>query len=291
MLIHHLLGDALRVAVLLALALLAILLLRGASSGTRRLVLAMSLGGALPLVSATVPSWRVQTPDVVASLRTVVVAEPVVPARTPATVATQGKAVSFARVEPARSSDATALVACVWAAGAAIVLARLLVGLARTRRIVRRASLAPAWSLAAARAGRTTGQRVDVRATAELDAPAVAGVLAPVILVPQASASWSDDRRYAVLLHELAHVRQKDCLAQVVAQLACAVHWFNPLLWLATRRLSLERELAADDAVVAAGARASSYAEDLLAIASAVPRGMCPRGCSGWRSVRCSPPA
>jgi beta-lactamase regulating signal transducer with metallopeptidase domain len=270
MLIHHLLGDAFRVAVLLAMVLLAIPALRRASAATRRLLLAVSLGGALalPLVSAAVPTWRVQTPAVVESLRTVVVTEPMVPASTPAALGTSESA-ALPRVEPARRFDPTGLVAYVWAAGAAIVLARLLVGIAKTRRIVRRATAAPAWSLAAARAGATTGQRVDVRSTDEIDAPAVAGVLAPVILVPHASTRWTDDRRYAVLLHELGHVRQKDCLVQVIAQLACAAHWFNPLVWLASRRLRIERELAADDAVVAAGAQASSYAEDLLAVASA----------------------
>jgi membrane peptidoglycan carboxypeptidase len=70
-----------------------------------------------------------------------------------------------------------------------------------------------------------------------------------------------------VLLHELAHVRQRDCLAHLVARTVCALHWYSPLSWLAAHRLRIERELAADDAVVAAGARASSYAEDLLAIA------------------------
>ena len=51
--------------------------------------------------------------------------------------------------------------------------------------------------------------------------------------------------RIAVLLHELAHVRHHDCLAQIVAQLACAPHWFNPLVWLCARRVRGERELAA----------------------------------------------
>jgi Penicillin binding protein transpeptidase domain/BlaR1 peptidase M56 len=105
--------------------------------------------------------------------------------------------------------------------------------------------------------------------TDELDAPAVTGVLSPVVLVPRASETWSDARRSAVLLHELAHVRARDCLVHVLSQLACAVHWFDPLVWTAARRLRLEREICADDAVLAAGTRPSSYAEDLLLIAGA----------------------
>jgi beta-lactamase regulating signal transducer with metallopeptidase domain len=278
MLIENLLVNAVRVAVLLGLALAAMPLLRRSSSATRRLVLALALGGALvlPLVSALAPRWHVGAPSAVASLRGVIAAEPVVAAEGAASAPTAGVAPVAAgpRAEVSRWRRPVPLLAGLWALGAAVVLGRLLVGLLRTRAMVRRATPARSWSLASARAERSTGLRVAVKTTDELDAPAVTGVLRPVVLVPRASASWTDDRRYAVLLHELAHVRQRDCLAQVVGQLACAVHWFDPLAWMVARRLRLERELAADDAVVAAGARASSYAEDLLSIAgaSAMPR-------------------
>ena len=271
MLIQSLLTDAVRVAVLLGLTLAAMPLLRRSSSGTRRLVLALALGGALilPLVSAIVPAWRVEAPAAVTSLRGVVTTEPLVAPEEAAASPPSGEVITpvVPRVDVARRFDPAALLVGVWAFGALLVLARLVVGLVRTRGIVRRATPARAWALSAARAERATGLRVAVRMTGELDAPAVTGVLAPVVLVPRASASWGDDRRYAVLLHELAHVRQRDCLAQVVAQVACAVNWFDPLAWVLARRLRVERELAADDAVVAAGTLATTYAEDLLAIA------------------------
>ena len=54
---------------------------------------------------------------------------------------------------------------------------------------------------------------------------------------------------------------------QLVAQLACAVHWFNPLCWLAARRMRAERELACDDLVLMVGTRPSEYAGHLLAMA------------------------
>ena len=52
-------------------------------------------------------------------------------------------------------------------------------------------------------------------------------------------------------------------LFALAARAACALYWFNPLLWWAVRRLEVESELACDDRVLAAGVRRSDYAEVL----------------------------
>jgi beta-lactamase regulating signal transducer with metallopeptidase domain len=97
--------------------------------------------------------------------------------------------------------------------------------------------------------------------------PLTAGIVHPVVVVPQVADEWSVDRREAVLLHELAHVARHDCLTQTLAAIACAVYWPHPLAWWAAARLRLERELACDDRVLMRGYPSRDYASHLLVIA------------------------
>jgi beta-lactamase regulating signal transducer with metallopeptidase domain len=116
-------------------------------------------------------------------------------------------------------------------------------------------------------------RRVSVRMLDSPQGPFITGILVPSIVLPTAADSWNPARLRSVLLHELAHVRRRDCAVQTLAQIACAAYWFNPLVWIAARRLRIERERACDDEVLARGAQPSAYANDLLEIASKVDSG------------------
>lgn len=160
----------------------------------------------------------------------------------------------------------------LWAGGALLILARLALGMACVRWISCKAQpiLDARWLNLLQEASTQLGilRPVELWRSPFPSTPMTWGVKKPVILLPDASEGWTAQKRRAVLTHELAHIRRKDTLTQMLGQLACALWWFNPLVWLASRQLRLEREKACDDQVLQSGARASEYARHLLDIAS-----------------------
>jgi beta-lactamase regulating signal transducer with metallopeptidase domain len=98
--------------------------------------------------------------------------------------------------------------------------------------------------------------------------PVVWGIVRCRLMLPAAARQWSDEQLQSVLMHELAHIQRGDTLVQLLTQIACALHWFNPLVWFAAWRLDVERERSCDDLVLASGVRPSAYAAHLLDIVS-----------------------
>lgn len=103
--------------------------------------------------------------------------------------------------------------------------------------------------------------------------PMTWGILRPKLLLPPEAEDWSMERRRVVLMHELAHIKRGDFLTQLIAHLARAIYWFNPLVWMASKQIALESEGACDDLVLARQTRASDYAEHLLAVAAGLKGG------------------
>ena len=101
----------------------------------------------------------------------------------------------------------------------------------------------------------------------EIHGPCTAGCLRPVILLPLESVHWTEELFTMVLRHELAHIYRHDACHGIVRGLALAVHWLNPLVWLAINRSRKDEEFAADQTVIASGTEAHRYATTLLEIA------------------------
>ena len=172
-----------------------------------------------------------------------------------------------------------ALVA-IWMAGVLAVVGRLLVGLIavawmsrRTVRVVDAPWLPLAVELAS-ELGIT--RRLTFLESPRASMPMASGIFKPSVLMPEDANRWPLERLRIVLLHELAHVKRRDCLTHVIVQLACALYWFNPLAWIAARHVRTERERACDDLVLACGTRGPDYAEELLEIARVMRGGRYP---------------
>jgi HEAT repeat protein/beta-lactamase regulating signal transducer with metallopeptidase domain len=168
----------------------------------------------------------------------------------------------------------------VWALGAGLVLLRLATGLIgvqwlsrRTQRVTDAPWLPLARSLAAELG---LSPRLSFLRSGRAAMPMAWGILQPAVLMPSDADTWPTERLRIVLLHELAHVKRRDCLTHMLAQISCALYWFNPLAWVAARHLRTERERACDDLVLAAGTRGPDYADQLLEIARVMRAGRFP---------------
>ena len=270
-LVPFLIPSSVRSGIVLAAAWgLATALTRRASASTRHFLWATAIAVAvlLPVVAAVSPSWPLPVRfEPMASIQ-------------PDTQASVPPRISQ-RVPVSRSPDLRPMpvrpvnrygvaITSLWLFGALATVGWFLVGHISIWRL--RRSITPtedAWADEATALAQHPGfpTAIPIGASPRTAIPIVCGVWQPMVVVPLAAVGWSRARIRAVLLHEAAHVARRDALTQAVAQLACAIYWFNPLAWVAARYLRIEREHACDDAVVAAGVRASDYADHLLDIA------------------------
>lgn len=160
----------------------------------------------------------------------------------------------------------------IWLAGVAASLLPMALGLLSLRRVARLSELITQGQLFAALqvAKQLIGITRNVRLlkSSARAMPMTWGFWRPTILLPDEAEQWSEGRLQSVLLHELAHIQRFDCVTQLFAQTARALYWFNPLAWLAERRLRIERERACDDRVLGLGITATDYAEHLLAVST-----------------------
>jgi beta-lactamase regulating signal transducer with metallopeptidase domain/HEAT repeat protein len=168
----------------------------------------------------------------------------------------------------------------IWAAVVLLIAGSLVYAALTVRRIVNRARpldsedwRTPLWEVSD-RLGLNEPPRLLRSEDAKM--PFACGFLRATIVLPAECDAWSLDRRRAVLLHELAHVRRHDLVGHTLGRLACAVYWFHPLVWTAAKQLRSESERACDDLALACGARATDYAEHLLDIVTSVRRDSIP---------------
>lgn len=148
---------------------------------------------------------------------------------------------------------------------------RLLQGLRYARTLRHRGLLAiePEWQLATDRYARQLGigSRVRVYLSQLVDVPATLGYLKPVILLPAACITQLTPAQLeSILLHELAHIRRKDYLVNILVAFMETLLFFNPFTRLLARHIRRERELSCDDLVLSGIPEPIDYATALLSI-------------------------
>lgn len=101
-----------------------------------------------------------------------------------------------------------------------------------------------------------------------LGSPVITGWWKAQIWLPAEAAEWPLAKVRAVCLHEMAHHQRHDGAWQWLGWVTASVWWWNPLSWLALRRMAAEAELAADELALQEGVAAPDYAQVLVEIAA-----------------------
>ena len=259
-----LLNTTIKTSLIVLAALLAIALMRRHSAATRHFVLAVALAcaAATPVLRLVAPAWQPASPMQIID-RPLAVFDDSGP-----------KATGVAAATPERAITSTApvrVLGAIWTVGVVVSLLVLVIGFARLRWLASRAVplRGGPWARAASDLARAYGLR-RVPLVVQSDHTSALGTWGwrrPKILLPGDAQSWPAERIRIVLGHELAHVRRHDWIVQTFADTLCAVYWFKPLVWLASRRLRLESERACDDAVLALGVEGETYASELIDLA------------------------
>ena len=141
----------------------------------------------------------------------------------------------------------------VWLAGAAILLGYSLISLLILRR--RLVGSVP-----------LEGEK-NVRLADHIPSPFVLGLFQPKIYLPS---GLPEGERDYILLHERTHIRRFDHVFRALAWLALAIHWFNPLVWLAFRLAGKDMEMSCDEEVLRKMGRdvRADYSSSLLRLST-----------------------
>lgn len=150
-----------------------------------------------------------------------------------------------------------------WAVVAGLALLRVVLGLWQVRRL-RQASMEIDLPSLPMPVGQVMGEfsaSLSLRVSDRVRVPTAIGFFAPTVIVP----NWfleemSPEELRHVLLHERAHLRRRDDWTNLLQKIIKALIFFHPSAWWMEQQLSLEREIACDDAVLAQAATPQGYA-------------------------------
>ena len=163
-----------------------------------------------------------------------------------------------------------------WAAIASILLARLSVSLWHIAKLRRSSTVVDPATLDSAlhTVWTEASRRVELRTSEKVRVPSALGFFRPAVLVP----TWTleelpTEELKVILMHELAHLRRWDDWTNLAQKIVKALFFFHPAVWWIEGKLTLEREMACDDLVLAQTSNPKTYAKSLLSLAERVGLG------------------
>jgi beta-lactamase regulating signal transducer with metallopeptidase domain len=243
-----LIGIALKSLLIAGLTLGLLQLLKSRSAAERSWVahiglLALVIMAFAPLV---LPSWNVEAPALLANApEPAPVAQTAAPAAVGVAVPRATPVASPASAPVMASLSPLAAATALYAVPAATLLLITVLALARLIALRARADVLVDghWLSALARAQRRMGFKhgTALLTTNELASPISWGLMRPVILLNSRAVEAADEAE-AIIAHELAHVARMDWLKLLLARVATALFWFNPLVWVLAREAHQLRE-------------------------------------------------
>lgn len=173
---------------------------------------------------------------------------------------------------PETPTDWTVWLALAWMAGAMAMLLRAGVKVAGAEKLRRSCQPLTDESIAllVAEACRAVGlaRKIRVAVTDKLTSPAVVGVLVPTLILPLTLfTTLTPTQIQFVLLHELAHIRRGDYLANLFQLFAEALLFFNPAVWWISHQIRREREACCDALAIELSGAPADYARTLVRVA------------------------
>jgi hypothetical protein len=170
-----------------------------------------------------------------------------------------------------------ALFACIaWALGTSVALARLAAGLWCLRQLRRSCTAIAVADLdpivrktveALGAACSVESKAVTIATSEEVRVPAAIGFWKPTIVLPVwALPELPPEDLNVILRHEFAHLRRGDDWTNLIQKIVRSIFFFHPAVWWIESRLSVEREMACDDAVLAETSNPHGYASCLVSL-------------------------
>ncbi|MFH1195517.1 MAG: M56 family metallopeptidase [bacterium] len=168
------------------------------------------------------------------------------------------------------------LIISIWFWSVLFLSLKQMGGFALTQRLVHYKTTIPSsgWQQRVNQLAQFLGIKKSVRLleSAIVKIPTVVGYFKPVILIPLGLLlAIPENQLEAIILHELAHIKRRDFLVNILQNILEVIFFFNPFVWLISSNIRSEREHCCDDMVVKFSGDTISYIKALANISAIDP--------------------